>query len=228
MTDAGAKPPLSRERIVAQAVSLADASGLSAVTMRAVADALDYEAMSLYHHVKDKRALLAGMVESAVGEVVENASRIADRDAWTSTIRARCLAARDVMLTHPWAPTLITAQTESPPALMALYEQFIATLIRAGFTYELAHRAIHVMGSFVLGFSNELFEPEPGEEIDADAMMAMAEAMPHVLQMAQSAMHEHEGSLSTCDTQAEFEFTLDVMLEGLELRRAALASERTA
>lgn len=223
MTDAGTKPPLSRERIVAQAVSLADADGLGAVTMRAVADALDYEAMSLYHHVKDKRSLLAGMVEATVSEVAASAAAIQDGDDWAGTTRARCLAAREVMLTHPWAPTLITAETESPPALMALYERFIATLIRAGFTYELAHRAIHVMGSFVLGFSNELFDPEPGEEIDADAMMAMAEAMPHVLQMAQSAMHEQQGSLSTCDTQAEFEFTLDLMLEGLERRRAALA-----
>ena len=219
-----AKEQLSRERIVDAAVRLADAEGLGAVTMRRVAEELGFEAMSLYHHVADKGALLAGMTERIVGEVAITGAAI-QRDDWRDTVRSRCLAARRIMLDHPWAPGLISQQTESPATAFMLFEELVATLIGAGFDYHLAHRAIHSLGSLVLGFSNELFDPDPGtdEEIDEQAMLAMAEGMPHLLQIAQTGPHEADGSLSACDTQAEFEFTVTLILDGLEARRAALA-----
>jgi len=108
-----------------------------------------------------------------------------------------------------------------------LFEELVATLIDAGFDYDLAHRAIHSLGSLVLGFTNELFDPDPStdEEIDGEAMLAMAEGMPHLLQLAQMGLHESDGSLSTCDTQAEFEFTVSLIVDGLEARRAALPED---
>ncbi|WP_234996550.1 TetR/AcrR family transcriptional regulator [Demequina sp. NBRC 110054] len=218
-----AREPLSRDRIVQAAVAIADFSGLRAVTMRGVADELDCEAMSLYHHVAKKPDLMAAMVEAIVGEVAVTQAAIREED-WRDTFRARCLAARGVMLAHPWAPALISEQTQSPAAMFALYEDFLATLIDAGFDYGLAHRAIHSIGSLILGFSNELFDPAPDsdEEIDEEAMLAMAAQMPHLLQMAATGPHDPDGSLSACDTRAEFVFTLDLILDGLEARRAAL------
>lgn len=217
------KEQLSRERIVDAAVRLADSDGIRAVTMRRVAEELGFEAMSLYHHVADKNALLAGMAEAIVGEVAMTGAAIR-RDDWRDTVRARCLAARRIMLDHPWAPGLISQQTESPPTAFMLFEELVGTLIDAGFDYNLAHRAIHSLGSLVLGFTHELFDADPstGEEIDEEAMLAMAEGMPHLLQLAQMGPHESDGSLSTCDTQAEFEFTVQLILDGLEARRVAL------
>jgi len=221
-----AKEQLSRERIVDAAVRLADAEGMRAVTMRRVADELGFEAMSLYHHVADKGALLAGMAEVIVGEVAMRGADIR-HDDWRDTVRARCLAARGIMLDHPWAPGLISQQTESPVTAFMLFEELVATLIDAGFDYDLAHRAIHSFGSLVLGFTNELFDPDPSidEEIDEQAMLAMAAGMPHLLQLAQMGPHESDGSLSTCDTQAEFEFTVSLIVDGLEARRAALPQD---
>lgn len=220
--DREARGPLTRSRIVATALDVADAAGLRAVTMRRLADDLDCEAMSLYHHVASKPVLLAAMVDAVVEEVVARALAIR-QDDWRDTFRARALAAREVMLVHPWAPGLIAEQTRSPAPLFVFYEDFVATLIGAGFDYALAHRAIHSMGSLVLGFTNELFDPDPGsgEEVDQEAMLAMAAQMPHLLQLASMEVHQAEGSLSTCDTQAEFEFTLDLVLDGLEARRVA-------
>ncbi|WP_291382218.1 TetR/AcrR family transcriptional regulator C-terminal domain-containing protein, partial [Demequina sp.] len=195
-----------------------------AVTMRRVADELGFEAMSLYHHVADKNALLAGRAEAIVGQVAMTGAAIR-RDDWRATVRARCLAARRIMLAHPWAPGLISQQTESPVTAFILFEELVGTLIGAGFDYDLAHRAIHSLGSMVLGFTHELFDPDPStdDEVDEQAMLAMAEGMPHLLQLAQMGPHESDGSLSTCDTQAEFEFTVTLIIDGLAARRAALA-----
>ena len=102
-----AREALSRERVLAAALTLADTHGLRAVTMRGVAEALDCEAMSLYHYVRDKDFLLAALAEAAVGEICESSlgrSSQPDGVDWRDVVRRRCLAARQVMLRHPWAP----------------------------------------------------------------------------------------------------------------------------
>jgi AcrR family transcriptional regulator len=218
------KEPLSRERVLAAAVGIADAEGLAAVTMRRVAESLRCEAMSLYHHVADKQDLLAGLAEAVVGEIlVGTPAQPADGDKpqdWREAVRARCLGARTVMLRHPWAPSLLASQARVPPNVYAILEALVATMVQAGLGYELAHRAIHSLGSLVLGFTQELFEPAAdGEGTSEEEMAEMASSLPHLSRMAEVAIHPAEGSLSMCDTQAEFEFTLALILDGLEARR---------
>lgn len=218
------KVALSRERVLGAAVALADADGVGGVTMRRLADALDCEAMSLYHYVDDKKALLAGLAEVVVGEVVAETlgTPPTGPDDWRAVVRARCLGARRVMLRHPWAPALLATQSRVPPNVFAVFEALVGTMVEGGCDYELAHRAIHSLGSLVLGFTQELFEPSPGEEgTSAAEMEAMAAAMPHLTRLAATAVHEVRDSLSLCDTQSEFEFTLDLVLDGLEARRIA-------
>jgi AcrR family transcriptional regulator len=210
--------PLTRERIVVAAVAMADAEGLEAITMRRLGAALDREAMSLYHHIPSKEALLAALVDTVLEELARHSAAI-DYDDWRVTVRARCLAARDLMLRHPWAPALVAAQHESPATVWPIYELFIGTLTDGGFDDELSHRAIHSLGSMLFGFTTELFEPAPSDEPDVEAMRAAAEKMPNLARMAASVVHEVEGSLSMCDTQAEFEFTLGLLLNGLEHAR---------
>jgi len=211
---------LSRERVVAAAVAIADADGLGAVTMRRVAADLHCEAMSLYHHVPSKDALLAALADEVLRQVAQ-ATAAVTASSWDDAVRRRCLAARDVMLRHPWAPGLVAAQTTSPPSVWPVYEQLVGTLTEAGFDDDLAHRAIHALGSMLLGFSRELFEsdgdtlaPDPGET-------AVGENLPNLARMAASVVHETDGALSVCDTRAEFEFTLDLVLSGLDRHRLA-------
>lgn len=230
------RKPLSRERVLAAALGVADAEGISAVTMRRIAEQLDCEAMSLYHHVDDKGALFGGMVESVIGEVIaaaSDAALVAGAIDWRVIVRRRCLAARAVMLRHPWAPPLFVAKEGIPPNSFMLYEQFVGTLIDAGFTYDLAHRAVHALGSMVFGFTQELFDPSPGaaDEANLAAFESIAAAAPHLAAMAQADLHAADGALSACDTQAEFEFTLTLILDGLDRVRAStspLASPGTA
>jgi AcrR family transcriptional regulator len=217
---------LSRDRVLAAAVALADADGLDAVTMRNVAAELGVEAMSLYHHVAGKEGLLDGLLERVMSDVDEAVARLEPEDDWRRTVRARCLAARSVMLRHPWAPALIASRTTIPPAVFAHFEALLAVMVDAGFSYHLAHRALHSLGSMVLGFVQELFSPaavgpdaDPAQD-DADMLAEMAELLPHVTAMVAAEMHDTgDDMLGWCDSQAEFEFTLDLLLDGYEAHR---------
>jgi AcrR family transcriptional regulator len=228
------KEPLSRERVLDAALAAADQDGLGTLTMRRVADELDCEAMSLYYYVKDKAGLLSALTALIIDEVI--AETLTDRPAepedrettdplptpasvadWRTTIRARCLGARRVMLRHPWAPPLVATEPNIPPQTMIIFEALVATMIQAGFDYEIAHRAIHSLGSMIMGFTQEIFEPgSPDEGTTTDEMAQLAAAFPHLGAMAMTQPHDQTDSLSVCDTQAEFEFTLNLILNGLE------------
>lgn len=238
------KPPLARERVVAAAVAIADREGVAALTMRRVAEALDCEAMSLYHYVDGKKALLDAVVDAVVREIAEvtlqSPDTAGDVDGdWRDVVEARCHGARGVMLRHPWAPGLVASQAEAPPTVMPIFEALVATMVEAGLGYDLAHRAIHSLGSLLLGFTQELFEPSAddagpasqgsaqagsaqemaAQEMATQEMAAMAAELPHLARLAEIAVHEAEGSLSFCDTRAEFTFTLRLILDGLEAHR---------
>ena len=224
MAPRGRPPTLSRERVLRAAVARADDSGLDGLTMRALADDLGVEAMSLYHHLRGKEALLDGLVESLMAEVDEATSGVVADGDWRDGVRRRCLAARDVMERHPWGPALLLTRTAVPPPVFAHFEAVLATMVDAGFSYHLGHRALHALGSMVLGFVQELFAPgaEDDGDASADELAAMAQALPHVTAMVAAELHAADGDvLGWCDSRAEFEFTLDLLLDGLEAQRVA-------
>lgn len=221
------RKPLSRKRVLATAVSLADREGIQAVTMRRLGADLQVEAMSLYYHLPGKDALLDGLVESVVAELTAAAGHLGtdDRD-WRRRLRQQFLSARDVMLRHPWAPGLFGTRRTIPAGLFAYYDGIVGTLVGAGFSYHLAHRALHAFGSLPLGFAQETFSPaSAGGSMEDGApeadLAAMAEAMPHLTAMVAAEMHDaDDDTLGWCDSQVEFEFTVDLLLDGLaRLRR---------
>lgn len=221
--------PLTRKRIVEAAMALADAAGLDAVTMRRLAADLGVEAMSLYHHVPNKDALLDGLIDAIVGEVHDATGEGTGAD-WRAALRDRCLTARDVMVRHPWAPRLIGTRTTIPTGVVFYYEGVLALLIEGGFSYSLAHRALHALGSMPLGFVQELFSPaSTGGSLDVDAteeeLEELVEQLPHMAAMVAAEIHANDGDvLGWCDSRVEFEFTLDLLLDGLERQRGAALS----
>jgi AcrR family transcriptional regulator len=223
---ASARAPLSRQRVFRSAVDLVDAEGLGALTMRRLAEVLGVEAMSLYHHVPNKEGVLDGIVEVIVGEMLDAVSDLDTsraETAWAPVMRERVLAAREVLLRHPWAPEVIESRQAMIPAVVLYYEGVLAILRRGGFSYDLAHHALHALGSRVLGFSQELFEPDTpeGDEANEETFRQLAEQLPNLVGMLSSVSHDAEDTtLGWCDDQAEFEFGLDVLLDGLELARS--------
>lgn len=215
--------PLSKERVLRAAVGLADRDGIESLTMRNLAQEVGVEAMSLYYHVANKEAVLDGVVDVLAGEINEAASTIqgpSAKDDWKTAMRMRILTARDVLLRHPWAPAVIESRTTISPAIARYFDALLGLFREGGFSYDLAHHAMHALGSRGLGFTQELFEPDDHEEGDEDItgmLEQMADQLPYLVGMMMEVGHDDpDSTLGWCDDQFEFEFGLDLILNGLE------------
>lgn len=222
------REPLSRDRVLAAALEVADRDGVAGVTMRAVGERLGVEGMALYRHVRDKDALLDGLVEVVVAEIVESAADLPTSAGpdWRPLLRARILRARSVLLRHPWAPALVMSRGDLGPGVMRWFEDLSSVLFAAGFDGDLVHHSLHALGSRALGFSPELFAVDsPAGAMDPDEAMAaveqMATAMPSIARVLEAMTSHSDPALGMCDDDVEFGFGLDALLDGLESRRAA-------
>ena len=200
------------------AIAIADSDGLDAVSMRRIGQDLRVDPMSLYRHVQSKDGLLDAMTDAVVAQI----QPVTDAGDWQASARATMLAARQVMLRHPWTADVLKARPTPTPAALHHLDMLLGILRDGGLGVHLAHHAIHVLGSRILGFSQDLYDdgdnarPEP----DGAALQARqwAASLPRLAELAVSV--SHDGALGGCDDDAEFAFSLDLILEGLERRRA--------
>lgn len=220
---------LTREAVLRRAVEVADADGLPALTMRRLADELGVEAMSLYHHVAGKEALLDGIADLVFEEVLEAAAAAPDLDAvrearvrWDDAVRARILGARAVMLRHPWAPLLIATRPAIGFAASRHVDALVGLMRAGGLSHDLIHHGLHALGSRLHGFTQEVGAPDPSAAEARAAARAMIDTLPYLAAMLEDVAHDDPGStLGWCDDQSEFEFALDVILDGLARRASA-------
>ena len=221
-----ARIPLSRDRILQTAIALADEIGLDAVSMRRLGQELGVEAMSLYNHVANKEALLDGVAERVIAEInsrVDERASIDPSTDWKGSMRERVLVARSVMLEHKWAPKLLETRTTMNGELLLYFHSILGIMRAGGFSYDLAHHALHALGSRALGFTQELFEPAAGsddEQANDELLAQMAPKLPLLLEMMEEIVHDvAEDTLGWCDDQTEFLFGLDLILDGLDAQR---------
>ncbi|WP_328958273.1 TetR/AcrR family transcriptional regulator [Kitasatospora purpeofusca] len=211
------RTPLNRERVLAAAVAFADreAGGTDALSMRKLAQELGVVPMALYKHVASKEELLAGMVDTVVGGIDPPAAG-AD---WKGAVRERILSARRVLRRHPWAPRVIESLPAPTPAVLGHLDAVIGLFRAGGLSADLAHHAMHALGGRLLGFTQELFDASPEAAPDPRAAAQLAARYPHIAEVAATAAHAEEGGTAVgggCDDQFEFEFALDVLLDGIE------------
>lgn len=223
------RAPLTRERVLRAAIALADEEGLGAVTMRRLAEALKAEAMSLYYHVSKKDDILDGMIDLISTEIYQAAAQVSGDD-WKSAVRQRILSARKVLLRHRWAPGLLSTRTTASPAVLAHHDALVGLMHEGGLSYDLIHHGLHALGSRAMGFAQELFDPGSGPVTD-EQLEAMAAGLPNMAGMLREVAHDDpESTLGWCDDQFEFEFGLDLILDGLErlsrLRSSSAAAPR--
>ena len=210
------RDPLSRERVLQAAIAVADAEGLGAVTMRRVGLALGVEAMSLYNHVGGKEALLDGMADLLVGEIETPPPDI----GWKEAIRRRAWSGRELVRRHPWAPALLASRPQVRLPMFTYLDGVTGSLMGAGFSPQLAHTALHVLDSRVLGFTRDLFDPAAQDQPD-----------PAVVEALRAGTHPHAGRImgeADHDDDAEFAFGLDLILDGLERARDREHNGRTS
>jgi AcrR family transcriptional regulator len=220
--EAGARTPLTRERILGAAVDVADQGGLEGLSMRRLGQALAVDPMALYRHVRDKDDLLDGLRDVVLGEIP-----MADpQPDWRAAMRSQTLGAREVMRRHAWGPRLLEDRAQGA-SIIAYVDGILGIFHAGGLSIALAHHALHVLGSRVVGFTQDLFEDAGDPEADPEASAAFARSIaaihPHVARLAIAV--SHEGGLGGCDSDEEFLFGLDLLLDGLERIRAG---EQTA
>ena len=212
------------------AIRVADANGIDGLTMRALAEELGVEAMSLYYHVKNKEAILDGVVDAIVNEIRDEIGGfdVPDQvDEWKTAMRERISGARTVMLLHKWAPAVFESRTTIGLPVLEYMHMHLGIMRLGGLPWDLAHHAMHALGSRALGFSHELFEPDDdaqAEDDGFDMLEKMADQLPYLVEMMAS-MTPHggdpESTIGWCDDDYEFYFGLDLILDGLEQRSQA-------
>jgi AcrR family transcriptional regulator len=211
--------------VLRAAVKVADKGGIESLTMRRLAEELGVEAMSLYHHVANKEDLLDGVVDVIAGEMNDVAGRIdlpTEGADWKKTVRQRILSAREVLLRHPWAPAVFETRTTMGFAVLRWHDALVGIMRGGGFSYDVVHHAMHALGSRALGFTQELFDPGngAGDEEARTAVADVADRLPNLVGMLAEVAHDDPASsLGWCDDQTEFEFGLDLILDGLDRMR---------
>lgn len=209
--------PLNRDRVLRAGTDLADRVGLDALSMRNLAQELGVVPMALYKHVANKDELLDGMLDAVLASITPAAE--SPGAGWKAAVRDRILGARRALLRHRWAWRLIDSRTEPTPSMLAYLDSVIGLFLAGGFTADQTHHIVHALGTRMLGYTQDLFadsEPTPPEAQRAMAQ-AMAGSYPHLATMAMAAAHDESSIVGAgCDDQFEFEFALDLLLDGFE------------
>src|SRR3954453_6482137 len=218
--------PLTKERLLEQAVVLADKEGVGALSMRKLGQALGVEAMSLYNYFANKGELVAAMVD----RVIEQFELPDDEPKWDRAIRRCAVSAHDLLLEHRWACALALVPTDnramSGPRLRYM-EWLLRTLRSARFSADLSYSAYHTLDSHIFGFTlwqlghaqaarNFASADENIEQWAARLIEQLRPEFPHLAEHAEQHM-----SPGAPDGRQEIEFGLDLILEGLKKQRRA-------
>jgi hypothetical protein len=140
---------------------------------------------------------------------------------WRTAMRQRVLSAREILLRHPWAPGVIESRSNMSPTTLRYFDSVIGLFREAGFSTDLTHNAMHALGSRALGFTQELWDDsqELGPDEMAIILQQIAGQYPNITAMVKEISHDADTTLGWCDDQVEFEFALDLILDGLERLR---------
>ncbi len=204
---------LSRERVLRAAITHADAGGLEALTMRTLAEELGVAPMALYRHIANKDDLVDAMVDVVFSEI----DLPANTAGWKTAMRQRAISAREVLSRHRWAIGLMESRTNPGPANLRHHDAVIGTLRAAGFTIEMAAHAYSLVDSYIYGFALTQMN------LPFDTSAGVAEVAQNMLQPFP--LNEYPNLVEFITAHAmkpgydygdEFEYGLDVILDGLE------------
>lgn len=193
------------------AVELADAGGLPAASMRAVAESLGVTPMALYKHVADRSQLVDEMLD----HVLASTPDIPATADWRGAVRDRILATRATLRSHGWAREAIETRELATPRVLAHMNSLMDAMFAGGLSADLIHHAMHALSTRMWGFTRDVL-PTPSLPDDPDeraaAMAGYAEQYPAIIRMATTA----PGAGTACDEDAEFDFALDLLLDGVD------------
>jgi AcrR family transcriptional regulator len=212
--------------VLRAAVEFADESGIASLSMRKLGEALGVEAMSLYNHVANKDELLDGMVDLVFSEI----DLPSGGGNWKPAMRQRAVSARQALSRHRWAIGLMESRTSPGPATLHHHDAVIG-ILREAFSVEMAAHAFSALDSYIYGFAlQEASLPFDSAEETAEVAAEVADM---ILQQMPPDEYPHLTELAVehvlqpgYDYGNEFEFGLDLILDGLERTRRGASSRR--
>jgi AcrR family transcriptional regulator len=193
-------------------MTVADAGGLDALTIRSLAQQLHVAPMAIYHYVANKEEILDGVVEVVFAEM-EYPSADAD---WRTALHRRCTSARQVLRRHPWAIPLLQSRTAPGPATLRHLDAVIGCLRGAGLSVRMTAHAYAMIDSYVYGFAlSEASLPINGPDTVAEVATSMQENFsigdyPHLSEFSTEHIMRPD-----YDFGQEFDFGLTVILDAL-------------
>jgi AcrR family transcriptional regulator len=214
------RAPLSRERVLKTAVTLADRHGIEWLSMRKLADELGVAAMSLYHYVPHKVELIDGMIDIVFSEIEPPSPEL----DWKTAMRRRAVSTREALGRHRWAVGRMEGSTNHGPANLRLHDAVLGCLRAAGFSIEMTVHAYSVQDAYIYGFALQETDTssETPDDFAAEAqrqMKAYEDVLadyPHLVEVVGGHVAE-----SGYDYAKEFLFGLDLILDGLDRLRGA-------
>jgi AcrR family transcriptional regulator len=212
------RAPLTRERVLRAALTLADEGGHEALSMRNLGKQLGVEAMSLYNHVANKDDIVDGLVDLVFSEIEVPAPGEAD---WKAAMRGRAISLREALNRHRWAVGLMEGRMSPGPASLRSHDAVMGCLREAGFSFRDAVHALSVMDAYIYGFAlqekNLPFDtPDQVSEVMEIQRRHVPDMgdYPHLVEVAT------EMAKAGYDYATEFTFGLDLILDALERFRA--------
>lgn len=206
---------LNTARVLEAAVALADETGIDGFGMRRLAQELGVVPMALYKHVANKDELLNGMIDIVFAEI-EAPSADAD---WKSALRRRAISTREALRRHSWAIGLM--ETAAPgPANLRNHNAVMGCLREAGFSFETAIHAYSVQDAYIYGFALQEqtldFETPDSAGKAAQRRAEAVGALDEYPYLAEVVIRLPETGY---DNATEFEWGLDLILDGLDRHR---------
>jgi AcrR family transcriptional regulator len=208
------RPVLSLERIVREAIAVADGEGLGAVSMQRLARQLGAGTMSLYRYVPSKQDLVSLMFDAAMGEP----PRLPSGD-WRAALRTWATATLGGFRDHPWGLEVVVTNRTMGPNEVAWSEAAFNAMSEAGLPAAAVLNAVLTVSGYVRGIAQLELDPSLGRaesgghrgpSLDLDVLRRFAPDRYPTL-MALLAAAEAESS-----TEGLFEFGLERILDGLE------------
>ena len=210
----GPKPGMSVRSIAAAGIAIADADGLDAVTMAAVASRLGFTTMALYRHVESRTDLLAVMADEALGPAPE----LSRRRGWRGRVTEWAVAEATGLLAHPWYLEVRTGSPPLGPQHLAWMDAGMGVLQQAGLGPQQAASALLLVDGYVrstIGFALQ-YGASPEADAWADRLRQVVEParLPAIAAALEAGIFEDEPDDEFPD--GEFLFGLGVLLDGIE------------
>jgi AcrR family transcriptional regulator len=211
------RAPLTRDRVLAAALALADQGGLESLTMRRLGAELGVEAMALYRHTRNKDDIVDGMVDLVFSEI----ELPADTGDWKAAMRERAISLRDALMRHRWAIGLMESRANPGPSNLRHHDAVIGSLRSSGFDMPMAAHAYSLLDSYIYGYAlTKLNLPFESTAEITDMAQRMLQPFPLNAYPHLAAFITEHAMKPGYDYADEFEYGLDVILDGIERAQA--------